>query len=118
MFKILLIDEETPLRELYRHDLELDGYRVVTAGSSNEGLDKVESDCPDLVVIDAHNHDGVEIVRQLVSHCPRIPVVLHMEPRGKQDDLVRRSADAFIRKSRDTATLRRQIQKLVAPDCA
>ena len=68
-FKILLIEPETRLRTLQRAELEREGYRVVESDSSRAGLRILETDSPDLVVIDPagqkfdpHRHQAMSMV--------------------------------------------------------
>ena len=118
MLKILVIEEEARIRELLRHDLELDGYRVVTTASSHEGLELVERQSPDLVIVDELNRemDNMETIRKLISHCPRIPVVLTSASSSPTASPLRRAADAWVPSSPDTAKLRDQVRLFLMPD--
>ena len=118
MLKILVIEEEARIRELLRHDLELDGYRVLTTASSQEGLELMELKSPDLVIVDELNRemDSMETVSKLLSHCPRIPVVLTSEPSVSTSSPVRQAADAWVPWSPDTAKLRYQVRQFLMPD--
>lgn len=50
--KILIIDDDPDIALANRMILEQADYEVIEARSSNEGLQKVESDTPDLIVLD------------------------------------------------------------------
>lgn len=50
--KILIVDDDKDFRRATRKILESDGYRVIEAENSVEGLDKAESESPDLIIID------------------------------------------------------------------
>lgn len=50
--KILLVDDDNDFRRATRKILEWDGYQVIEAANSKEGLEKAESESPDLIIID------------------------------------------------------------------
>src|SRR5579885_628559 len=49
---ILLVDDDEKVRALVRVNLELEGYTVREAASAEEGLSAVESQAPDLILLD------------------------------------------------------------------
>lgn len=51
-FKILVVEDEEPIRELLKMELETEGFIVDVAANGAEGLDKVKSFRPDLIVCD------------------------------------------------------------------
>jgi len=51
-FKILVVEDEEPIRELLKMELENEGFIVDVAANGAEGLDKVKSFHPDLIVCD------------------------------------------------------------------
>jgi len=120
MVKILVIEEEARLREVYRSDFERDGYRVLATASTQEGLTMLDTASPDLVILDAANRemDCLETIGRLTSHCPRIPVVLSSDPTSREHRLACRVADAATPRSSDTLAIRTQVRKLLAPDAA
>jgi CheY-like chemotaxis protein len=50
--KILVVDDDPDFVEVMRLTLEPNGYEVVSAASGDEGLAKVRSEQPDLVILD------------------------------------------------------------------
>lgn len=55
------------LVELVQHRLEMDGYRVITAGNGGETLEMAARHRPDLIVLDQLMPvaDGLEVMRRL-----------------------------------------------------
>ena len=49
---ILLVDDEESVRKIVGRRLEIDGYRVLTADSGEEGLKIAQEQLPDLVLLD------------------------------------------------------------------
>jgi CheY-like chemotaxis protein len=116
MSKILVIEDEKSLRQLYKQDLELDGHTVVTAKSAEEGLRKVESEAPDLVVLDIRmpGMDGLEAMGRILDQHPSIPVLLNTAYSSYQDSFLSWAADAYVIKSSDTGDLRREVEQLLS----
>ena len=65
--KILAVDDERHIVRLVQVNLERAGYEVVTAFDGKEALEKVESERPDLVVLDVMMPymDGFEVLQSL-----------------------------------------------------
>jgi two-component system, OmpR family, alkaline phosphatase synthesis response regulator PhoP len=65
--KILAVDDERHIVRLVQVNLERAGYTVVTAFDGREALEKVESEQPDLVVLDVMMPymDGFEVLQTL-----------------------------------------------------
>ena len=116
MSKILVIEDEKNLRQLYKQDLELDGHTVVTAKSAEEGLRKVETEAPDLVVLDIRmpGMDGLEAMGRILDQHPSIPVLLNTAYSSYQDSFLSWGADAYVIKSSDTGQLRREVEELLS----
>lgn len=52
MLKIAVIEDDKPIQMLYKTKLEVDGFAVVTADNGKEGLLKLETEQPDLALVD------------------------------------------------------------------
>lgn len=65
--KILVVDDEEPILELLKYNLEKQGYDVRTANDGQLAVDIAKKFHPDLVLLDIMmpNVDGVEACRQL-----------------------------------------------------
>lgn len=50
--KVLVVDDESALRLIYRVNLEDEGLTVVEAADGRAGLEKAKSESPDLIVLD------------------------------------------------------------------
>lgn len=78
--KVLLIEDEPDVLELYRLKLTLDDYDVVTAQDGKEGLAKAKSTLPELIFLDIKmpGMDGFEVLKHLRADgkTKDIPVVV------------------------------------------
>jgi DNA-binding response OmpR family regulator len=65
--KVLLIEDEPEVLELYRLKLTLDDYDVVTATNGLEGISKADSEKPELIFLDIKmpGMDGFEVIKRL-----------------------------------------------------
>jgi two-component system alkaline phosphatase synthesis response regulator PhoP/two-component system response regulator VicR len=65
--KILVCDDERHIVRLIQVNLERQGYQVVTAFDGKEGLEKVRSEKPNLLVLDVMMPymDGFEVLKNL-----------------------------------------------------
>lgn len=65
--KILVVEDDEFLRDLYLETLSGEGYQVETAQDGEEGLQKIKSGTYDLVLLDIilPKIDGLEIMRQI-----------------------------------------------------
>ena len=115
MPKILVVEDEKNLRLLYKHDLEQEGYEVITAGTAVEGLEALETGSPDLVVLDIRmpGMDGLEAMGRILEKHPKIPVVLNSAYSSYKDNFLSWAADAYIIKSADTSELRGKVRELL-----
>jgi two-component system, response regulator, stage 0 sporulation protein F len=115
MAKILVIEDEKNLRILYKQDLERDGFDVVTAATAPEGLAMLETEDPDLVVMDIRlpGMDGLEAMSHLLDQRPKLPIVLNSAYSSYKDSFMSWSADAYVVKSADTGDLRARVKELV-----
>ncbi|MFA6410480.1 MAG: response regulator [Candidatus Buchananbacteria bacterium] len=67
--KILIVEDETFLLDLYHTKLEQCGYDVIKAGNGEEGESLAKLETPDLILLDIlmPHVDGYEMLRQLKS---------------------------------------------------
>jgi excisionase family DNA binding protein len=84
---ILIVDDDDRLREYVKANLELEGYSVREAGSAEEGLEALEKEPPDLILLDVMmpKVDGWEMLQKVQERhgVGTIPVVMFS---GKVDE--------------------------------
>ncbi|MDM8213676.1 response regulator YycF [Enterococcus hirae] len=67
MKKILIVDDEKPISDIVKFNLEKEGYEVSTAYDGEEALEKVKEVEPDLILLDLMlpKVDGLEVAREV-----------------------------------------------------
>ena len=95
MRRILVVEDEAPVRELVARHLEKKGYSVAQAADAEEVLLSMSRDREpyDLVLSDIHlpGLNGVELLRLLLTHSPLRPVI--MITGDSDESLARRALD-------------------------
>ncbi len=75
--KILVVDDEKPIVEILKYNLEKEGYEVVTAYDGDAAIKMVEAEHPDLIVLDIMLpiKDGLTVCREIRLHHD-IPIIM------------------------------------------
>lgn len=86
--RILIVDDEAPIRRLLRVALESEGHGVIEAGTAREGLAMAARETPALVVLDLGlpDADGLAVLRDLRGWSP-VPVLI-LSVRADEGDKV------------------------------
>lgn len=78
--KILLVDDDVTLHEMYAERLRAEGYVVVSAYDGEEALSKVYEDKPDVILLDIMmpKINGIDVLKKLREDemTANIPVIL------------------------------------------
>ena len=76
--RILVIDDDTSVRDSLKMILEYDGYDCRLAPSGQEGIAEIKRDSPDLVFLDVKmpGMDGLEVLRTIRERDETVPVVM------------------------------------------
>jgi len=90
--KVLIVEDEQPLAELLRYNLEAEGFRVSHAESGEEAEIMVSEELPDLMVLDwmLPSVSGIELCRRMRSRpeTRAVPIVM-LTARGEEADRIR-----------------------------
>jgi len=76
--KILVVDDEEPLRIVLSAELEGEGYQVTNAGDGQEAINILATTEYDLILLDIKmpNVDGFEVLKYVKEHSPKTKVVM------------------------------------------
>jgi two-component system, OmpR family, phosphate regulon response regulator PhoB len=102
--KILLVEDEQPIREMLRYALEREGFKVEETGNAAEARDYLTRQKPDLIVVDwmMPGENGVEFIRRLRKDeiVAALPVIM-LTARVEENDKVKgldSGADDYLTK--------------------
>ena len=75
---VLVADDELPILQMMEHHLKEWGYRFAGAGSKVELLQELSREPPDILLLDLYfgEHNGVEIMQELLGSHPDLTVVM------------------------------------------
>ncbi len=78
MGHVLIIDDDSGVRDTFWLTLEACGHNVTTADGGAEGLAAASQSAPDLIFLDLKmpGMTGVEILQRLQNICPQTPVYI------------------------------------------
>lgn len=118
-FKILVIDDEMMLREMLKDIFSIAGYDVITAENGKEGLQKIEQEVPDFVILDGSMPimDGFETLKEIRKN-PRfinLPVVMFtaLSSEAEQIKGLNLGADDYITKPFKTSVLLSKVKNIL-----
>lgn len=115
MKKILVVDDEESIRQLYKEELEDEGYSVDMANDGNEALAKYDAFLPDLITLDLKmpGLDGLEVLKMLRERDRDVPIVLLTAYSEFKQDFTTWASNNYIVKSSDLTELKTAIRELL-----
>ena len=124
--KILIIDDDFDLVEVLKLTLTAAQYTVITASDKTEGMEKITSEKPALIVLDVMMstwQDGFEISRELKNHpeFKNIPILMltsitertGVDFKSSAGDPTWMPVEGFLDKPVEPAILLSEVQKLL-----
>ena len=116
MPKLLVVDDETYIRMLYKKEFESDGYEVYSASGPDEALEMMKNHQPDLVILDIELGDesGLQLLNRLRQEFRDCAVVLNSAYSTYKSDFQSWLADAYIMKSSDLSQLKDKVKALLS----
>ena len=115
--RLLIVDDDRALREALRRALRLAGYEVAMAATGQEGLTRIATGAPDVVVLDLGlpDVDGLEVCRRLRVAGNRVPVLVLTARDAVADriDGLDAGADDYLVKPFDVGELEARLRALL-----
>jgi DNA-binding NtrC family response regulator len=113
MFKVMVVEDEKNLLELYKSELEDEGYTVVPVAKGKQVLDSIKTNKPGIVVLDIRLTDveGLEVLEQIKNYDLNLPVVLNTAYSTYKNNFSTWIADEYVVKSPDLSELKSVIKK-------
>src|ERR1700722_2718441 len=99
---VLVVDDEPNIVLGLRDALEVEGFRVISAGNGREGLAPARAEAPDAIVLDLMLPDinGYDVCQELRRISPHVPIVM-LTARSQETDKIRgldAGADDYVTK--------------------
>lgn len=125
--KILAVDDEEPIADILKFNLENEGYEVIVAHDGNTAVELAEKEDPDLVLLDLMlpGKDGNEVCRE-IRKTKSMPIIMLTAKDGEIDKVLglELGADDYVTKpfsnreliARVKANLRRQQEVAKEPE--
>lgn len=124
--KILIIDDDYDLVAALKFTLTAAQHTVITAYNKTEGMEKIQSEKPALIVLDVMMstwQDGFEMSRELKKNpkFKNIPILMHtaiaektgVEFKSSAGDPTWMPVDGFLNKPVEPAILLSEVEKLL-----
>jgi CheY-like chemotaxis protein len=117
---ILVVEDNETNQMLTVAVLERDGYRVLVAGNTEEARHHLETETPQLILMDVQlpGEDGLAFTQQLkrnpaTSHIPVVAMTAHAM-QGDSEMAMKAGCSGYIAKPIDTRALAEQVRRYLA----
>jgi len=115
--RLLIIEDELPMRTALTDVLAGEGYRVLTAADGETGLRRALEEAPDLVLLDLMmpRVDGYTVCAELRRRASKVPILM-LTAKGQLEDRVRGldlGADDYLVKPFSTDELLARVRALL-----
>lgn len=119
MRRVLLVEDNENLCDLYRSELENEGYEVLVEHDGKSGLKRALQEHPDLVIMDIYlpeKMDGLESMSRIMGKDSSIPVIIHTAYEEFRENFLSWAADEYIVKSGNIQPLKDAIHRVLSLD--
>jgi DNA-binding response OmpR family regulator len=115
METLLFVEDDVHQAELYRQELEEDGYEVVLAHEGLEALQEVLHYRFDLLILDISlpGIDGVEVLGKILALNSSVPVIIYTAYDEYKNDFMTWTAEHYITKSSNLSELKSKIREVL-----
>ena len=118
MKKILILEDDNLIIKILEFILKKEGYDIYVAKDGNEGIEKIGTILPDLIITDIMMpyKSGLEITAYVKKNYPSIPIII-VSALGKEDQTViegfKLGVDDFIAKPFNPIELVLRVKRFV-----
>ena len=106
--KILVVDDEQPIADILKFNLEKEGYEVICAFDGIRAVELALSEKPDLMLLDLMlpGKDGMDVCREVRAHL-ELPIIMLTAKDGEIDKVLglELGADDYVTKPFSTREL-------------
>lgn len=116
---ILVVDDDSELRNIYRHALERAGYSTIEAANGIEALQAIETESPALVIMDMAmpKMGGHELLQEMRNHpqMSHLPVVIITARPEHEEIALELGAERFLLKPVSTNLIVAVLDEILNP---
>ena len=119
MITILIADDDAASLELLKDALAVPGYRILESSDGSDALLKVQSETPDIVLLDIQmpGLDGFEVLRAIRGLEPPVPcrvlAVTAFVMDGDRERMLASGFDGYIAKPVSISHVREQVRRIL-----
>ncbi|HUK99446.1 MAG TPA: response regulator, partial [Nitrospirota bacterium] len=98
MKKILVVDDEEHIRELYKMEFEEMGFKVIAVSDGIQALAMMDTEKFDIVTLDMRmpDIDGIETLRKMKKKDSSLPIIICTAYEEYKQDFGSWSSDAYV----------------------
>jgi DNA-binding NtrC family response regulator len=113
--RILIVDDEKNILDLYDQELQDEGYSTFLAQNGKECLEIIKNEELDLIVLDIRmpKMDGLEAIGNIIDINNKIPVIINSAYSNYKDDFMSWAAEAYVVKSYNLDELKKTIKEVL-----
>jgi DNA-binding response OmpR family regulator len=101
--RILFVDDQEPIREMFADYFNGKGYQVTTSGEGREAMALADQERFDLAILDINlaGENGLELLGYFRANFPKLPVVMFtgLPDDDLLDQAMARGASGYMRKT-------------------
>ena len=115
MKKVLVVEDDMPIRNLYKEELVDEGYDVITAPDGVAGYELYMKEKPDLITIDIKmpNMNGLELLDKIRKEDKDIPIIIYSAYGEFTQNFSTWAADEYLVKSSDLTEFKNKVRELL-----
>ncbi len=115
MEKILCVDDEAAILQLYEEEFSEDGYEVILAANGREALIKYQSEHPQLVIMDLRlpGMDGIDLLNAILGKDRQALIIINTAYPQYRDNFMTWGAEAYLVKSSDLSELKQEVREVL-----
>lgn len=115
MHKILIVENEDHLRDLYQEELKEEGYDVEGVSGGEDALQKIKEGSIDLMILDIKmpGMTGLDVLRKMLGDQNWIPTIILSAYPHYKDDFMSWAAEEYVVKSQDLDELKEAVRKVL-----
>lgn len=113
METLLVVEDDVYQAELFKQELEEEGYEVIVARDGHEALRKFDKKEVDLVVLDIRmpGMDGIDALGRILARDNTMPTIIHTAYAHYKDNFMTWTADHYVIKTSDLSELKTKIRE-------